>query len=236
MKTLDTSLVDELRPSVDSATSGAPKCFVLNDPRGFFQRHPSDDILIPFCEVAASGFRVAQAEKGIEEIRNVVAGADLVVLMHNDSTLLGFATFMFFPVHRAIYLQGVVIDPDAQGQSRASTIIKVPLEDTESYTRLAFVTQSPTMFCLARKLTSSMCPNPNNPIVPMVEQEIARELRNGKKNAHDPRTLIIRDIYDPCLYTAIPESRDTRVNEWFRESLEIVNGQSNHGFFFIGNI
>lgn len=234
MNILDSAVMRELHTytlSVDKTLT----CSTLARPKEFFAVNDSPAILEPFCEVAAKGFEVPQEEKGLEEIRGVVGEADFLVVLHKDTVLSGFASAIYWPEQKVAYLHGIVIDPDVQGQHVADLLTVALLEQTECR-RLAFTTQNPRMFCLGRKVTESILPNPDRPSVPESEWETGKMLMRGKESSLDLTTFIRRDIYEKCLYEKIPPSRDRTVNEWFAKSLEIRNGQTRHGFLFIGSV
>lgn len=234
MNILDSAVMQNLH-SYKTSAEGILTCSILAKPKEFFALHDSPAILGPFCEVAARGFGVSQEEKGLEEIRDVVGEADFLVVLHKDTVLSGFASAIYWPEQKISYLHGIVIVPEVQGQHAADLLMRTLLEQAEC-SRLAFTTQSPCMFCLGRKFTTSILPNPDNPLVPETEWENGKMLMCGRENSLDPATFIRRNVYKRCLYNRIPDSRDQAVNEWFEKSLEINNGRTNHGLLFIGDI
>ena len=149
--------------------------------------------------------------------------------------MIGFASFSHFPEESVAYIRGVAFPPDSQKGNLAYRLLQASLKGT-SYTRLGFTTQNPRMFCLGRKLAHGLIPNPKQRIVPEDLQKIGVKLLASKKCKLELETFRLPNFYDPCMYESLPASGDEDVNEWFHQSLEVVNGKTTHGFLFIGNL
>jgi|GEM_PF-1933930 hypothetical protein len=206
---------------------------LLPEPDAFFAQNNDEQTLAPFHSVATGGFGVSGAQESVEGTMGVLR-SDRLLLLHCEAKLLGFASLLVLESLSTAHLHGIVLSQEMQGKGSAEKLVRAALSDLPCR-YLTFSTQSPRMFCLARKLTDWMFPDPGH--LPLQSEEVVQvyaavaERRGCEVNL---QTGIIRDKYEACLYRAIPRSRDDMVNDWFDDSLEIADGTSRHALFFIG--
>ncbi len=214
---------------------------ILN-PREFFSDpalspEHRDRLFAEFHRVAAKGFGVPFEEKSEDGVRNHVVEADGLFVLHNQSSVLGFASTRHLWEVGSLYLHGIVLDSSVQGRGFSRALMEYAVSSRPASLRvLGFTTQNPVMFCLGRSIVRDrkIYPSPQNPTLSPQLRPFGK-LLVPEDDIH-PETFVIRERYSVCLYPKIPESRDWEVNRWFASSLEIRDGQTRHGFLFIGNL
>jgi hypothetical protein len=162
-------------------------------------------------------------------IRDRLLGADLLLLLDDGTSIVGFATTVDYPQYDMLYLDGIVLLPQVVGVG--SQMLQAICAET-SFARMALTTQNPRMYCSARKVTKRMYPSPEERRVPEHLIEIANEVK-GERGVLDLTTFVIRNLYESCRYETIPDSRDPQVDRWFADALAIRDGITCDGFVFV---
>jgi hypothetical protein len=234
MKGLTTFLAER---STVASQHGDFSVAILENPRVVFSEADIQDFISGVIDeihvVAAQSFGVDLKDQSREGIHNHVLAVDSLVFLHQQDEIVGFASARLFPSDEIFHLYGVAISPVAKG-NRAGTILVKALAYHAGMRWIAFTTQNPLMFCLLRSLVAEVFPSPKQREVPSSLREMGMRLVRGRPGNLDPSTFIIRGLYDKCLYGSLPISRDSNVNRWFADALNVMDGVTRDGFLFVG--
>lgn len=219
-----------------SVRQGRVSVSVLENPASAFRIESEEfvnGLLGSFQVVAAQGFGVELGAQSLEGIRSHVLSVDSLAVLHQEDTLLGFASSKFFKEEGVFYLHGIVVSPLSKGQGGGALLLQTVLEQT-NFPMIALTTQNPVMFCLLRRFCREVYPSPLQPLVPQELSWIGNRLVVGRSGRFSETTFVIKELYKRCLYNAIPRSRDEAVNRWFDKTLAVKKGVSRNGFLFVG--
>lgn len=206
-----------------------PKLMMLDPENAESVDHLIEDLQI----ITAESFGTELETKSDDGVRNHVVNVDSIAFLHDHDKILGFASSKLFPEEKLFYLHGVATARSFKCKGVGNKLICTLMEAANLY-RIAFTTQNPIMFCLLRSLCKKVYPNPESKEVPVNLKELGIKLISERPGKLDPRTFVITELYDRCLYDKIPDSNDKCVNQWFQTVLNVKNGLTRDGFLFIG--
>jgi len=189
-------------------------------------------LITHLTHLTADSFGTPLNENSGDGTKQHLSGASALAILHNSNEALGFASGLF-PREGHMYLHGIALSPKAKGQ-RAAALLVSALRDRSALSTVAFTTQNPVMYCLAKSFSSALWPNPVENI-PEHFRHQAVCLMSERKGVFDPTTGVSKGLYTQCLYEKIPSCTDTSVSSWFERQLSIKDGRSNDGFLFVGN-
>lgn len=216
---------------------GGFSVIILGNPRVVFAEADAcglvDDIVDEVQIVSAESFGVELKNKSREGIKNHVISVDSLALLYQGDNIAGFASAKHFSLDDVFFLHGIAVSPNAKGRGAGAFLAKSLIRHVNLH-RVSFTTQNPFMFCLLRSITARIFPSPQEPDVPFRLYDLGEKLINGRRGSFNPSTFVIKGLYNGCLYSSIPASRDSAVNDWFTASLNIVDGITRDGFLFIG--
>ncbi len=182
-------------------------------------------------QLTADSFGTPLNEDSGDGTKQHLSGASALAILHTDEEALGFASGLF-PREGYMYLHGIALSPKVKGQRAAARLVGA-LRERSSLDTVAFTTQNPVMYCLAKSFSSSLWPNPLEGIPEQLRGQAAR-LMSEREGVFDPVTGVSKGLYRQCLYERIPSCADTAISSWFEHQLNIKDGQSNDGFLFVG--
>ena len=209
---------------------------IVKDPRNTMRS--SDDgrdieaLIATLQVVTANSFGIPLAERSADGVRRHVVDVHGLAFLHDEDSVLGFASALLFPEDDIFYLHGVAIDASSKRKGGARTLVR-SLVDTMPCGRMAFTTQNPAMYCFLKSLYWSVYPSVDAREVPESVRDVGVRLTKERTGALDPRTFVVENLYGKCLYENVPESTEPQVNRWFRESLAIENGVTRNAFLFV---
>lgn len=194
------------------------------------------DEVVPVIEavriIAADGFGVeveSQSTEGIKDhLINVSACAFICI-----NEIMGFASVKVFEELNILFLHGIAMRTDCQSKGLGKMLLQ---EIIKFYPKsmIAFTTQNPVMYDVLSGLCGKVYPSPQNPYVPDHLQKIGNSLMAGRIGKFDERIFVSRELYQKCLYTKIPQSRNYEVDQWFMHTLNMDSRITRDGFLFIG--
>lgn len=182
--------------------------------------------------VTLSGFSQIESERSYEDVKDH-ANDDALALSVIDDQVVGFASVRILPEIGTFFLHGIAIHADFQNKKVGRRTLDALLKKID-LPRVALTTQNPRMLCLLRSLVTTSYPSPEAPLLSIADQAYGQQLVGGRSGKFDPTTFISKDLYSHCLYPQIEDSNDALLNAWFKQSLEIKEGQTKHGFLFYG--
>lgn len=191
----------------------------------------ASEIIQDLCGVAGNGFGAPPEEHQGEGARSHIQGVDALLLLHNKTQALGFAS-AFFPREGFLYLHGIVLSPAAKGKGGSRLLVRSLLEMYEG-PDIALSTQNPVVFCLLRSMYRAVYPSPEAEM-PQRLWDRAQGIVRERSGTFDVKTGVRLKAYTQCLYPQIPESGDQSVNDWFARQLQIEDGKTRNGFLFLG--
>ncbi len=185
---------------------------------------------------AMGSFGCELDENSADGINSHLTDASRVVVLHSGVEILGFAAEKPVDVEDVVYLHGVVVSNKVKRKGAGKALIKM-LARRAGKKRLAFTTQNPVMFCVARALLRDrITPSPDVKHIPESLIQDASRLLKSRPGVLDESCLVVRNLYGSCLYPRIPQCLDERVNAWFAESLCITDAQTRDGFLLVGDL
>jgi GNAT superfamily N-acetyltransferase len=188
-------------------------------------------LIAELSALTARSFGMPLDESSSDGTRAHLQGVDALALLYEGQRVVGFASG-FFPRAGMFYLHGIAVAPEAKGKGTASVLVKT-LWAESGLDEIAFTTQNPIMFALLRSLAKTVYPNPRENI-PSHLQMKATELMQGRPGTFNPATGGARNLYNRCLYNAIPKSSDEEVDRWFGFALGIRQWQTRHALLLLG--
>lgn len=156
---------------------------------------------------------------------------DELVILYDKQGPAGFASG--FSREEFLYLHGIAIAPRAKGFGAARRMVDT-LRKASGVQGITFTTQNPVMFCLLRSVCADAYPNPQYGVPEHLQPQVTA-FAQDRPGSLDPTTGIIRNLYGRCLYPELPESKDSAVNAWFTQALEVSEGKTRHAFIFVGH-
>lgn len=190
------------------------------------------DLIYP---VAVSAFNVNPSDVFYKDVEEHIFDADILVVSILNNRVSGFASVRKMDQLDTMFIHGIAVCRTAQNRGVASSILGKLIKESK-YSRIAFTTQNPIMFCLLQKKVTRCFPTPCNPEVSSREWDFGQQIMRLRRGVFDPKTFVSKDLYDQCLYPEINLTNDPSVNSWFKEKLEIVSGQTRNGFLLCGEI
>jgi hypothetical protein len=158
-----------------------------------------------------------------------VIRAEKLALLEDRGEIIGFSSGKNYPNEKIFYFDGVAVLPKVSGGGKGTKLVEVIASGAP---RVACTTQNPAIFHLLKKLYVSVIPSLEGRSIPAALRHIAVHVV-GPRGRLDLETFVIRDLYPSCRYPQIPTSNDLQIDRWFSNSLNIVNGETRDGFFFI---
>jgi hypothetical protein len=207
---------------------------VFSDPSRSLGSH-SDVVaeLVPRVhEVVRDSFRGDMRTRTPEKMRDRLLRADTLAILDDGNTVVGFAAGSDYSDIETFYLDSIVLLSEFQGRALADRSFYAITDGSVPF-RTACTTQSPRVFRWLTKTFSKVFPSSDQPQAPQRLRRIANVLAKDR-GVLNPATFVIRDLYDVCRYNNIPMSGVDKVNRWFTAALDIRNGETCHGFFFVG--
>lgn len=189
-------------------------------------------LLAKLQKITTESFGI-ELDCGMDGVRNHVVNADSIAFLHDNDSILGFASSKIHLKDKVFYLHGVATAQGYKCRGAGSKLVRT-LSDMASMERIAFTTQNPIMFCLLRSMCTKVYPQPELSEVPARLREIGKRLVTDRPGIMNPKTFVISGLYDKCLYDIISDSDDEPVNSWFESALEIKRNSTRNGFLFIG--
>lgn len=193
-----------------------------------------DSLITDLEIITTESFGLELENQTSDGTRDHVVNADALAFLHDDGKVLGFASAKIFGEEKTFYLHGVAIAKSFKGEKGGMALVQALMEMT-GFSRIAFTTQNPIMFCLIRSLCLQVYPCPELPVVPMELRSIGKKFLSGRPGHFNPSSFVASEIYGRCLYPNLPVSKDEIVNQWFAESLGVEGGTTRNAFLFIGN-
>jgi hypothetical protein len=216
---------------------GEFEIILLKNPKqqlGDLEHEKLELLLDEIHSATADGFETPLEKKSKEGIKNHVLGVDMLAIVYHHEKLCGFASAKISDT--LFYLHGIAISKMSKGLGLGETVLSTMLE-SGPYEQLAFTTQNPIMYLLARKFTRTMYPSPKQSVIPEKIREQARKLLMGRRGVLNEHTLTIENLYSSCLYPHIPTVSDSDVSDWFSTQLRINENRTTcDGFIFIGEL
>lgn len=189
-------------------------------------------------EVLDAGFQLAQKVfqgVGRDETAGRMFGegerqqTHKLVLAYKAGVMVGFAGYNYFDVagRMVMYLDGTIVDPDAQGMGIYGAMINHAL--LPDCGTMVFRTQNPRIYQGTRScgLFRAIYPETNLSEAPEDVGQIAAELLGiiGKGKMVCPKSLVVRGSYGTNgLYVARPTTKDEGINQLFEERLDKGDG------------
>lgn len=233
MKDLQTFLLEQGAVTV---RTGGISVSVLDSPQSAFGKEGKDfvDSLVDtLWRITAESFGVELQNKSRDGIYNHVVSVDSLALLHHQNSILGFASSKLFREDGVFYLHGAAVASHFKGKGGSKTLTQTLISRT-SLPLIAGTTQNPIVFCLMRTLCTKIYPSPNQRVAPEHLHGLGVRLLHGQRGNFVPESFVVTGLYRNCLYHTIPQCKDSSVNEWFAEALNIQFGQTKDGFLFIG--
>lgn len=201
----------------------------------FFDESRKDvqELISELTLLTALSFGMPLDEESNDGTRHHIQNVSALAILHTEDEALGFASGIF-PREDSFYLHGIAISPKAKGHGAAKKLVGA-LHELSGLEIMAFTTQNPVMFCLARSVCREIYPNPEKGL-PDVFQKQATRLMNGRSQTFEQGSGVCRNLYTRCLYEFLPPCGDESVNEWFDSELDVHEGQTCHGFLFMGQL
>lgn len=179
--------------------------------------------------VARDAFGVPDSEEFLKDVENHIINCSGLVVA-TDTSIKGFCAFQFVPfgnLETLVYLSGVAVAPDCQGQGVAKGMIsrviiediKRSLPDAHAFVplpRFSWVvmrTQSPRMKQVFDKAIGSVS-FPNGKDTPHEAKQIAHYAMRWLDTDCDDN-LIVKGAYGHSLYSEIPTAQDEAYNKAF---------------------
>ncbi len=212
------------------------KISILDNPSGTFsaQTEIVNLVIGEITTFTVNSFACELDESSNDGVYRHVVDASRLIVLHSDDEILGFAAEKSLGVKEIMYLHGVAVSDKAKGFGVGRTLIETLLTCSVKQ-HLAFTTQSPVMFCVARALLNGKInPTPLKKLVTTELTEIGRRLIKERPGTFEPHEFVVRNLYGDCLYPQIPQSNDQLANNWFSDSLRIDKGVTRDGFLFVG--
>lgn len=194
-----------------------------------FKQFACDELVTQITKVTSRGFG---QERDQEDMRAHIFDAQNIGLIYREDELVGFATTNTIHDLDLCYLHGIAIAETGKGLG--GVLLKKMLLGS-SMNRFGFTTQNPAMYLLAKRCTNSIFPNPQD--IPSSETlEIAKNLVQHRPGSMQP-SMAVTELYNACLYDAVPIPNDNSVWDWWKSMLRIdTEGKSRDGIVFVGTI
>lgn len=173
--------------------------------------------------LVAKGFMRPISPAIIDDTRQHLHAGDFTYSIFDKSKLIGFTVFRALPKN-ILFVEGIMIDIDRQGQNIAGDVIRLAQQENKSKF-LALRTQSPLMWLAARKLCRTWHPHPDNGFSPPLSiNDIGIVIKQtlGEKFCY-PK---ISGCYGGPLYGKKPLCRDARVQTWWDQICDFDQGDA----------
>ncbi len=191
-------------------------------------------LLPSLVDIASQAFGVIVPEEEVAE--HSLIGQDYLLLATDGEAIIGFVGLKERLDFDLIYLSGIAIRSANQGDGIAKLFFEA-FFDRRHYDFIAFTTQNPRMFLLARKLARKLYPDfSDDATIPEEIAYLGKKIRSGRDGEFNPSSFVIKGLYGRCLYDPIPTSHDPILNEFFKTALEIHEGKTKNGFLFVGRL
>lgn len=198
----------------------------------FDEKNPTaQEVFTELTLLTAHSFGMELDETSNDGTLHHLQDHDVLVMLHDEKGIAGFASG-FFSMDGLFYLHGIAIAPRAKGRGAARRMVNLML-GVSGTTGITFTTQNPVMFCLLRSICATTYPTSEHSIPAHLQKQVIAVMQ-GRNGTLDPVTGIVHDLYGRCLYPQLPESRDSAVNSWFAEALNVSAGQTRNAFVFVG--
>ena len=175
--------------------------------------------------VAAAGFVQPMTDALREDVDHHLAEGCLVQTFALDVRVLGFAIYRLFEfgANRLLYLAGIILDPEIQGQGLAARAIRLAALELEA-THLALRTQSPRMWLVGARLAEGdWGTHPDRTIAPKLialGEEISKAIDCSGVFPH------LRGVYGGPLYGEKPTHHDAPLQAWWDEQCTFLAGDA----------
>ncbi len=170
-------------------------------------------------EVAENAFGTNNdAHHGEKAVRKIFSGDNItsVDLFKFDGEIIGFASYIYTPHNKVLYLNGVIINPDYQGYGLLSDSLRKAIKESPDAMYLALKTQNPVLYHTASKFGRSF-PSLDE-AAPSHVIEVGQSILNGNISASNGTfDFVLRGNWGPGVYDTMPSS-DPRATELFKSS------------------
>lgn len=188
------------------------------------------------CVMINQSFGTDLENDGDDGIRNHVVNVDSIAFVHNDEHVMGFASAKLLGNgNTVLHLHGVAIGDEFKGSGLAKRLIRGLLM-VGRFTHLTCTSQNPVMFNLLSSMCGKIYPSIGEAKIPSEIVSLGECSIIGRAGTLDPKTFIIKDLYEKCLYQSLPRSKVAVVNDWFDSSLSVKDGTTRDGFLFVGKL
>jgi hypothetical protein len=201
---------------------------IRKDSRPMFEQ-----LLARLGPVVGHSFGQMMAEDSDDGLRPHVENVDAIAFLEDAGVIAGFASAKYLAIRNTFYLHGIALHPNVKGKGGSKALISA-LKTFAPASPIAFTTQNPVMFDVLSSLYANAYPNPVTREMPEELRSIACQIMQYRTCRYDARTSVASDMYDSCLYRALPTSRNQAVNEWFAQALRVENQLTRAGFLLIG--
>lgn len=195
-----------------------------------------DGLFASLCVMINQSFGTDLENDGDDGIRNHVVNVDLIAFVHNNKQIMGFASAKLLAENaRTLHLHGVAIDEEFKGMGLAKRLVTGLLTVGE-FQYLTYTSQNPVMFNLLSSVCEKVYPSIVDEGIPDEIVSLGKSSIVGRSGVLDPKTFVIKDLYEKCLYQSLPRSKVAVVNDWFDSSLNVKDRTTGDGFLFVGEL
>ncbi len=214
------------------------KCTIklIENTERFFTKKENKELVHQIRVIVANSFGVEFENQSLKGIRDHIVSVDICALGYIDNELMGFASVKLLHEMNILYLHGISVLAKVQAKGIGSKLLSNLINHCGNR-RIALTTQNPVMYSFLSKFCQNIFPSLERSLkVPKRVHEIGRKLIKGRRGIFDSETFIVKGLYTRCLYGQIPQSKDSLVNKWFNESLEICDGSTLNGVLILGEV
>lgn len=188
------------------------------------------------CVVVNQSFGTDLENDGDDGIRNHIVNVDSIAFIHNNEQVMGFASAKLLGKNNTVlHLHGVAVDDEFKGRGFAKRLVS-GLLIVGGFTHLTCTSQNPVMFSLLSSVCDKVYPSIGEAKIPSEIISLGENSIIGRAGTLDPKTFIIKDLYEKCLYQSLPRSKVDAVNDWFDSSLGVKDGTTRDAFLFVGEV
>lgn len=214
-----------------------PICNDLSDHLVFDLRQPSPDdwktiggkiLFQELYQLTQKGFCINASSALEQDVRNHIEQGDFLYLIKTCGSIIAYAVFDNLKMNdtNILYLSGIMISPDHQGQGLGGRLIKLALAKFQAKYLVAR-TQNPVMYESVRRCCGHVFPNESgNPPQDIVEvgQFIATEKLNMKN--YNQISMLAKGTYGSSLYGVKPISIHHEMDHWFKTQINLDHGDA----------
>ncbi len=178
---------------------------------------------IEAARVAAAAFTKTYSQEVYEDVAQHLAEGSVYTIFDGVS-LAGFAIFNMAD-HETLYLAGIILRPDVQGQGVAAKVIGMAREETGAK-KLMLRTQSLRMWSVGNKLCHFWYPNPKGRLGYYDHASWIGALGSPPFVSYEDKSKIIRAFYGGPLYGQKPTHRNRPLQKWWDSICDFDRGDA----------